>query len=129
MITAIQAVAAASRFKVLRYFPADESGIVIAEVAKLLCRMVSTPAQLDWLVQTMIDQAGEWQGPTELRGVYCSRFKPADGIEADCLTTPGFTAVAAEMRAITTHEEKKELTEQGTRQLQKLLDPSKFELP
>jgi hypothetical protein len=32
-----------------------------------------------------------WGGLSELRGLYCTRLKPADGIEADC-HLPGYSA-------------------------------------
>ena len=67
-------------FGCLRYFP-NEPGAREA-VMELLERMVESPEALRWLVRTMIDEVGEWQGPMELRGVYCTRFPPADGVEA-----------------------------------------------
>lgn len=60
-------------------------------VMELLYRMVETPAQLNWLVRTMVDRVGQWHGTLEVRGVYCTRFKPKDGIEATCSMSMGFT--------------------------------------
>ncbi len=77
----------------LRFFPAED--IARASIMELLSRMIGTVEQLDWLVVTMIDRVGEWPGPKELRGVFCTRFKPADGIEAWC-SLPGFTAADSE---------------------------------
>jgi hypothetical protein len=48
---------------------------------ELLGRMVSTPAQLGWLVTTLIDRIGTYAGPDQIRAVFCTKFKPKDGIE------------------------------------------------
>jgi hypothetical protein len=74
-------------------------------VMKLISQMVATQDQLTWLVGVMINQVGEWHGPAELRGVFCNRFKPADGIEADCVMSRGFTIGEAEMKALDRHEQ------------------------
>lgn len=66
----------------LRYFPSDAGAR--AGIMGVLARMVETVEGLQWLVRTMVDEVGEWQGPKELRGVYCTRFRPADGIESWC---------------------------------------------
>jgi hypothetical protein len=55
--------------------------------------------QLAWLVRTMVDKIGVWNGPVELRGLFCTRFKPADGIKANCTATMGFTPSDLESRA------------------------------
>ena len=65
----------------------------------LLWRMVDTKEKLDWLTATMIDRVGTWHGPSELRGVYCTRFKPADGIEGICAISHGFTGADCEAEA------------------------------
>jgi hypothetical protein len=72
----------------LRFFPASRDERVA--IMEMLERMVTTKAQLDWLVTTMIDKVGEWKGPLELRGVFCTRFDPADGVTACCGQTIGF---------------------------------------
>jgi hypothetical protein len=87
---------------ILKYFPSDAASK--AGVMELLERMVATPEQLAWLVRTMVDQVGEWKGPKELRGVFCTRFNPADGVDVDCLETVGFTPEALEGRGQAEHE-------------------------
>jgi hypothetical protein len=64
----------------LRYFPADAGARL--ELAKLVARMASNEQQVDWLVQRTLALCGEWPGPLGLRQIFCSKFKPADGIEA-----------------------------------------------
>jgi hypothetical protein len=102
----------------LSFFPSDAPAR--AAIMQLIQRMVPTVAQLDWLVSTMLNRVGEWKGPKELRGVFCSRFKPADGIETDCAATVGFTPNELATQAIGGHEDMKLLgaaTDPGTREL------------
>lgn len=88
MITTKQAAEATARLAVLVHYPGDP--IARAEIGDMLLSMVGTPAQLEWLISTMRDRVGKWEGPRELRGVFCTKFKPLDGIEATS-TMPGFT--------------------------------------
>src|ERR1035438_3778989 len=55
----------------------------------------------------MVDKIGEWHGPMELRGVFCTRFKPCDGVEVSCVSSSGFTPSDQEMRSISAHQEQK----------------------
>jgi hypothetical protein len=64
----------------LKFFPSDP--VARLELAKLVGRMASTEQQVEWLVQRTLDLHSEWPGPHELRAIMCSRFKPADGINA-----------------------------------------------
>ena len=64
----------------LRFFPADEDGR--AALVKLVGRMCSNEDQVCWLVERVLSKCNEWPGPLVLRQILCSRFKPADGIEA-----------------------------------------------
>ena len=82
------------RLASLAMFPADPDARI--GIMRLIKRMVSTKEQLDWLILAMIDRVGVWHGTVELRGVFCSRFKPADGIEASCVKSGGFTALDSE---------------------------------
>jgi hypothetical protein len=50
------------------------------------------PDGLAWAVNIAVAKWNRWLGPAELRGLYCSRFRPGDGIEADVMETPGHTA-------------------------------------
>jgi hypothetical protein len=90
---------AVDELSLLKFFPADPAAR--RAIMRLLSRLIE-PGRLDqltWLVQTMIDRVGTWNGPVELRGVYATRYKPADGIEASCAVTPGFTPDEMETRA------------------------------
>lgn len=95
----------------LRFFPQDEISKTV--IMRLLDRMVSTTEQVDWLRVAMVDKVGEWRGAKELRGVFCSRFPPKDGIETDCEAgpfTPAALESAAHHRELTAGEERKLLT-------------------
>jgi hypothetical protein len=64
----------------LKFFPSDPGARL--ELAKLVARMASTEQQVEWLVQRTVALCNEWPGPLGLRQIFCSKFKPADGIEA-----------------------------------------------
>jgi hypothetical protein len=83
----------------LKYFPSDDGAR--EGIMRLLLRLVEfgRADQLTWLVRVMVDRVGVCNGPVELRGVFCTRFKPADGIEADCSETAAFSPAAMEVRA------------------------------
>lgn len=85
---------ALDRLAILQYWPSDP--VARKGIGLLLERIVDRADKLEWLVETMINRVGTWHGPMELRGVYCTRFKPADGIEANCISSSGFTAVDSE---------------------------------
>ncbi len=85
MITKEEALTAAARLHVLKYYPIDQGGAVDLEVARLFHRMVATPQQLTWLCDKLIDQVGFYPGTEQIRAVFCTRFKPLDGIEANVL--------------------------------------------
>lgn len=86
----LEIVETVARWKaLLRFFPADEASAEI--VMEFLADLVSTPEELRWLSDTLVNQVGDWPGAKEVRGLYCSRFSPRDGIEAECSlpTVPG----------------------------------------
>src|ERR1019366_8314517 len=64
----------------LRFFPSDEDAKTCLFL--LVGRMCSNEDQVRWLVQRTMAICNEWPGPVGLRQVLCSKFKPADGIEA-----------------------------------------------
>ena len=62
----------------LKFFPADPGARL--ELAKLVSRMAANEDQVDWLVNRVLALCNEWPGPLVLRQVFCSKFRPADGI-------------------------------------------------
>ena len=87
--TGKQVALAVARLGALAMFPTSEAAQ--DGIMRVLHGMVGTIDQLTWLVNAMLNHVGEWKGTAELRGVFCTRFKPADGIEATC-SIPGFRA-------------------------------------
>lgn len=90
----------------LQFFPID-SGAREA-IMGLLDRMAANGGQIRWLTRMMVDHVGEWKGPTELRGIFCQRYRPLDGIEANS-SHPRFSPEANESRALLEHAEVKRL--------------------
>jgi len=86
--TSVQIEAVVGEFGMLKFFPTGE--IEREAVMHLIRAMVGTQEQLDWLRSTMINRVGQWHGPADLRGVFCSEFLPLDGINATS-EVPRFT--------------------------------------
>lgn len=93
--------AAMARLKMLSYFPADPGAQ--GAVMELLAKMCPSRESLLWLTETMTDVVGEWKGPAELRGLLCTHFKPADGIERSC-GIPGFRPEDYEAKHFDRHQ-------------------------
>ncbi len=76
------------RLALLKFFPASDI-VARAVVMTELMEICETDEQVDWLGKRMSALYTEWPGLRELRAVFCSKFKPADGIEVDS-TDPRF---------------------------------------
>jgi hypothetical protein len=87
-----------------QFFPTDPG--TRSAIMRLLARMVPHREALIWLVRTMVDKVGVWKGPMELRGVLCTRWKPADGIEAES-TLIGFRGDDSEDAYLEEHAQRK----------------------
>lgn len=114
------------------FFPQEVLGVQM--VQRSIEDFVSTPEQLQWLTKVACNQMKRFSLP-ELRGIFCSRFAPADGMWVSA-ETPGFTpdeALAASEQAYHDREAKeyeRKLTEWKTEA--KLLGsgtPEPFEIP
>lgn len=64
----------------LKYFPREPEAQVA--IVSIVCRMASKLDQIDWLVESALAVYDDWPGPRELRALFCSRWRPADGIQA-----------------------------------------------
>lgn len=71
---------------VIPMYPTAQHDVIL----RMIERFVDAPEKLRWLVDNAVMHMPKWEGIPTLRGLYCTRFKPADGIEADC-TIPGLT--------------------------------------
>ncbi len=78
------------------FFPKDEDDQKLISLS--LSRFVNTDEELDWLVITACDAMRDWErggGLPELRGLFCTQFKPADGRYEGC-STPSYQPAALE---------------------------------
>lgn len=66
--------------RLIRYFPADADTREL--IALSLKSFVRSAGELKWLAHLASNVMAEWNGLAELRGLYCTRFRPVDGIEA-----------------------------------------------
>jgi hypothetical protein len=77
-----------------------------APVMRLLRDMCPHKRALRWLVEELVNHVGKWPGPAEVRGLLCSRFDPADGIDQWC-SLPGYTAAEQEEKHLERHKQLK----------------------
>ena len=69
---------------ILPFFPAEDYARLA--IVRLVGAMAHNEAQVRWLIDVMTSGAyARWEGPSELRAVFCQKFKPKDGIE--CVST------------------------------------------
>lgn len=66
-------------------------------VVNYLARLCPHREALRWLVREVTDHVGKWPGPAEIRGILCTRFDPADGVDGYS-TIAGYRPEDAEMR-------------------------------
>ena len=78
-LAAESAVRAVNRLALMAYFPADAD--VRGALVDIILEMVETQEQCDWLVARALKLYAKWPGVAELRALFCSRWKPRDGIE------------------------------------------------
>ena len=117
MIDRKTCMAAVAKMTMLRYFPADP--VAQGEIGSFLQRMVDKPEHLSWLTDMMMNHVEEWQGPKELRGLLCSRFRPLDGIE-EYTSIAGFSPADCEARNLEDHERYKQM-ERGEQRAAQML--------
>jgi len=85
MIEAIKA--AIRRLSAIPFFPSDEDArleimYTLEDVIGTEILHGSSPQQrIDWLVKAAVNVMRRWGGIPELRGLLCTRWRPADGIE------------------------------------------------
>lgn len=98
-----------------------------ASVMLLLTKLCNTKRELEWLVDEVVNKIEVWPGPKELRGIFCTRFDPADGVDVWC-SLPGYRPSDGEQRAIEAHEQIKAggyLPEPAQETLHKLIEGAK----
>lgn len=93
---------------VIPFFPQDHTAQLM--IATCIEQFVETKKQLDWLTMQAISHIRDWSkagGVPELRGIFCTGYKPADGQETYA-STPGFTASDLEQQYIQREMERSE---------------------
>ena len=78
-LTPETATAAVAKMALMAFFPGDAD--VRAALVSVFMEMIDTDEQLDWLVNRALRLYARWPGVAEIRALYCSRWKPKDGME------------------------------------------------
>jgi hypothetical protein len=86
----------------LPFFPHESRSAVM----RLLAVMCPSREALKWLITETVNHVGKWPGPAELRGLLCTRYDAADGVDGYC-SLPGYSAAEMEAKAIERHEQLK----------------------
>ena len=85
-----------------------------------LRRMCPSRTALDWLVREAVTHVRVWPGLAELRGILCTRYDAADGID-QWSTLPGYCAQDAEARFLDGHDAAKANEQQIANESRQLL--------
>jgi hypothetical protein len=79
----------------LKFFPSDAQARI--GIAEQLAAMATNEDQLRWLVARVAQLFPEWPGMLEVRAVFCTRYRSADGVEAALGTSsPAYMALCPE---------------------------------
>lgn len=71
----------AMEMTLLPFFPSEPAARLA--IVRMIGAMAQDEAQVRWLIGVMTSGAfAKWEGPAELRAVFCMKFRPKDGIEA-----------------------------------------------
>jgi hypothetical protein len=90
----------------IAFFPQESKGAVMRELRK----MCPNRESLLWTVSTVVAKCDKWPGIAEIRGLLCTRYDAADGIDQPYCTIPGFTPGEQEAKYLERHEEVKRLS-------------------
>ncbi len=74
----------------------------------LIDSMTTNAEQVTWLAQAMVAKFNDWPGPQHMRALFCTRYKPADGLEASFPSGHHIT-IEMEQRSLQAHGEVKHL--------------------
>lgn len=69
-----------ARLGALPYFPADDDARI--GIAEVFSDCASDIVQVAWTVRRCLQLWDKWEGPHELRAVFCTKYIAADGIDA-----------------------------------------------
>lgn len=88
------------------YYPREQHALILEQVYKFA--RSAQDANLEKFVDDAVQAMRQWSGVGELRGLWCNRYKPADGVEA-CSTLPGHSPADIENERLLAHHEVKAL--------------------
>jgi len=89
------------QMQMLEFWRSDPA--FIAAVQAYLARICPHVEALEWLTAALVNHVGKWPGPHEVRGLLCTRYDAADGVDAHC-SVPGFSPADFERKHIERHE-------------------------
>ncbi len=72
----------------MRFFPPRDEKYARLEIVKAVASMAGTYERACWIVDQMLALTNDWPGIVEVRGVFCHRFLPADGVSAESKLCP-----------------------------------------
>jgi hypothetical protein len=78
------------------FFPREERASIMRQLAK----MCPHREALRFIVDTTLARCKKWPSPSDLRGLLCSRYDAADGIDEPVCTIPGLTPEEQEAKYI-----------------------------
>lgn len=73
---------AVADLSLMKFFPSEPGSR--EAVMTLLRKMCPHRTALRWLVSEMVNHVREWPGAAEMRGLLCTRYDAADGIDQYC---------------------------------------------
>lgn len=81
----------------VKFFPSDAQARI--GIAEQIAGMASNEDQVRWLVKRIPTLYREWPPMLEVRAVFCAKFRPLDGIEADSeVYTDGIPSESSSLR-------------------------------
>ena len=96
----------------MRFFPSDPDARI--GIAEQLAEMADDENQIAWLMKRLSQLYSDWPGMLEVRAVFCTRYKPRDGVEAALGTgSPAFAALCpedADLKALETAPRSRQIT-------------------
>jgi hypothetical protein len=75
-----------------------------AAVQTFLAKICPHREAVAWLAAEATNRVRTWPGLAEIRGLLCTKFDAADGIDGYC-TLPGYTAAEMEAKHLEHHEQ------------------------
>lgn len=80
MVNVKNATEIVSELCLMKFFPAERGARTA--LVRMICEMAESEEQIRWLVTRALTLYDAWPGPKEMRALFCSKFKPLDGINA-----------------------------------------------